>query len=155
EIQQEMSDPTLSSDQQPPDPHLQEITYRVLVPWYQLLQTPGSLMPTSRFQLPQSTHAPITLEELSLFILVDLGDFLNKYLSDVFQALLTGSATQFPNDSMHTARLALLRVLLKITVTIFPGAVASSKRTCSLSEALSKLRPYLQLAQGVGDDPPD
>jgi len=95
------------------------------------------------------------VEDLSLFIIVDLGDFLQNKMPEVFNALIAGASTNLPTDGTYTSRQALLTELRGITVTFYPNGVAGSRQTITLDTAIRNLQNFLSLARGQGDDPTD
>jgi hypothetical protein len=92
-------------------------------------------------------------------VLVDLGDFLQTNLSEVFDALIAGS--NLPNDGIHAARQSLLESLRQIQLTYYPGGSVDnngnprSSQTINLGQALDNLKKVLGLAHGQGVEPAD
>jgi hypothetical protein len=156
-IQNEIMKPT-GTGQPPTDPRLDEVGTRVINAWFQLfeafLDPDLNKRPPSKFDL-QADPARPTVEDLSLFIVVDLGDFLQNNLPEVFHALIAGPGTNLPTDGTYTNRQSLLTTLRKITVTIYPNGVAGNIQTITLDKAIQNLQNFLSLAHGQGDDPAD
>lgn len=135
------------------DPRLDEITSRVIELWLRLLTASGTDQPPSKMLNPPP--GPPTLEEMSLLLLADLGDFLQTNLNEVFKALIAG--TDLPGDGTFTERQNLLASLRQVQITFYPGGVTTSSigQGVFLSQALNNLKKVLGLAHGQGDEPAD
>ena len=86
-----------------PDPILSWLISRVIQPWAQLV-TAAEALPS-----PPPKPNPLNVTYASLFVILDLGDWLHQYLPDVYAAIMGGSA---PTDSAYTS---LLNALAGIT----------------------------------------
>jgi len=157
-----------------PDPRLDEVTTRVITPWFQLFEAANPAnpsLPPSRFNLSTTPTPPgpadpsrPSREDASLFVLLDLGDFLQKKLPEVFQALTSTTGANLPTDGTFTQRQALLDELRKITVTMYqngssfpipPTLPLPSASAIALGDAFTRLAPYFSPAQGKESEPPD
>lgn len=159
-IQDEIMNPPLNTTP-PTDPRLDEVTSRVISAWFQLIEANippvPSTLPPSRFDpLGVADPSRPTREDVSLFLLLDLGDFLQKNLLEVFQALTSTTGANLPGDLTFTNRRALLDELRKIFVTFYPNADQSKMNShFALSQAITQLTPFLSPTKGQGNDPPD
>ncbi len=134
------------------DPRLDEITSRVIGLWFQLLTASSANQPPSKKLNPPP--GPPTLEEMSLLLLADLGDFLQTNLNEVFKALIAG--TDLPSGGTVIERQNLLASLRQVQITFYPGGVANSGgQGLFLDRALNNLKNVLGLAHGQGDEPAD
>jgi hypothetical protein len=139
----------------PTDPRLDEVTARVIEAWFQIFEF-NTTLPPSRYPPDKPDPVKPAREEISLFILLDLGDFLQKKLAEVFNALTSTSGANLPNDGTYVQRQALLDELRKITVTFYKnGDQTQMDSNFALSQAITQLRPFLGLAQGQGNEPSD
>jgi len=116
-----------------PDPRLSELEARVLRPWRALYIDPitGSAYPAG------SADRNLTADQLqqaSLFLLLDLGDYLQRTLPDVYQAALSATGTV-----QGTGKTALLAALRDVRV---------NNDSLSLAAALAQLQPYAPLVRG-------
>ncbi|MFL5699391.1 MAG: hypothetical protein ACJ797_20110 [Ktedonobacteraceae bacterium] len=133
------------------DPRLDEITSRVIGLWLRLLTAGADQPPLKKMNPPPG---PPTLEEMSLLLLADLGDFLQTNLNEVFKALIAG--TDLPSDGTFVERQNLLASLRQVHIWFYPGGVANSGgQGLFLSQALNNLKKVLGLAHGQGDEPAD
>lgn len=158
-IQDQIEHPLPPPARPPTDPRLDEVTARVISPWFQLVitnlgQPPTNIQPPSKLLAVQDVGLP-TLEETSLFILVDLGDFLQTNLVEVFNALIAG--TGLPNDGKHTSRQSLLDSLRQVQIMFYAGGIVNNPtgQPLFLDKALNNLKGVLGLAHGQGDEPGD
>ena len=144
--------------QTPTDPRLDEVGTRVIGAWFQLfvgsLDPDPNKHPPSKFDAQPDPTRP-TAEDLSLFIIVDLGYFLQNNMLEVFNALIAGASTNLPTDGTYTSRQALLTELRGITLKFYPNGVAGLRKTITLDTAIGNFRKFLNLAHGQGDDPAD
>ncbi|MFL5589405.1 MAG: hypothetical protein ACJ8DI_17380 [Ktedonobacteraceae bacterium] len=156
-IQDEIMKPA-GQGQTPTDPRLDEVGTRVIGAWFQLfvgfLDPDLNKHPPSKFDAQPDPTRP-TVEDLSLFIIVDLGDFLQNNMPEVFKALIAGPSANLPTDGTYTSRQALLTELGGITVTFYQNGVAGLRHTITLDTAIANLRNFLNLAHGQGDEPAD
>lgn len=139
------------------DPRLDEITTRVIGLWFQLTTAKPEDQPLSKKPPPPllpPPPGPLTLEEMSLLLLADLGDFLQTNLAEVFNALIT--QTNLTSTGTFTDREALLVSLRQIQITFYAGGVVNSTgQPLSLDKALTNLKNVLGLAHGPGTEPVD
>ena len=150
-IQDQIMNP--SANETPPnDPRLDEITSRVIEIWFRILTASSDDRPQSKKENPPP--GPPTLEEMSLFLLADLGDFLQTNLNEVFMALIAG--TDLPSDGTFIERQNLLASLRQVQITFYPGGVANNGgQGLFLGQALKKLKDLLGIAHGQDDEPAD
>jgi hypothetical protein len=118
------------------DFRLDEIDSRVIGPWYGVLTANN---PLDKLQ----GSAAAKLPEFSLYLIVDLANFLSNYLPSVFQAVIRGTA--LPAGSQ---RRALVDDLDQITVQ-------RNGQARSLAAAIGDLQDKLGLANGLGQEPSD
>lgn len=119
------------------DPRMDELSGRVIDPWRGLYVDPvtgGALSPA------EATLSAAQLTQVSLYLLLDLGDFLQKNLPTVFAAL--GS----DGSNLSGARQTLFNELRQITVRRNGNDVA-------LTDLLSQLVSFLPLVYGEGAEP--
>jgi hypothetical protein len=144
-IQDAITKPT-GTTPPPTDPRLDEVTSRVIVVWYNLFDTTVPQPPLYDPANPEPVRP--TLQEVSLFILVDLGDFLKNNLKEVFDNVLSGG--NFAGNA--PARQALLVKLRGITLSRHDNTNNIDKQI-ALDQALQDLQNNLDLARGIGDEP--
>lgn len=124
------------------DFRLDQVSGRVLDPWRGIYTAPDEVD-----QLKGKGEAK--LGEFSLYLILDLADWLNTYLPEVFQAITTGAS--LPAGSK---RHALLKALQDIDVKVRrPGA--GSETTLGLDDAIAELAGRLGLVHGEGQEPAD
>jgi hypothetical protein len=125
------------------DPRLDEIASRVIAAWHQLyVDAEGNAPPA---------HKPSgdLLRQTQLYLILDLGDCLKRFLPDVFAALGTdGSGLK---DA--TARKALFNELNSIYMSM--PTPTDPQHEITLANAVYNFRDVLALAQGQGDLPGD
>jgi hypothetical protein len=112
----------------------------VLEPWLAFyIAPPGRQITPEEFR-PQ----------VSLYVLLDLADFLQENLPSVFDALGTdgSSLKEQPN---HVTRSTLFDTLHKITTNVKTGKENAS---VLLTNTLQELKAYLPLVRGEGSEPP-
>ena len=123
------------------DFRLDEFATRVADPWLGILT---AKFPVDKLDPALTDKGP----EFSLYLLVDLADWIQRNTPDVFAAIAQGAA--LPAGSGRAQLLTELE-RLKIKVTRPGGA----KPTISLRTAIFELRNRLSLVNGVGDEPAD
>ena len=142
-IQDEITN--LPPDQQPPDPRLGEVSTRVIGAWRAMYvdvrygdQPPptGPIVPTT----------DDIRQQISLNVIVDLGDFLKRNLSSVSNFILHNIS--LPSGS--TQRQALLTELQNIMVI-----TNDPNKPISLADAVKKLSDSANLARAENGSPPD
>jgi hypothetical protein len=112
------------------NPWLDELMARVVVPWQKL---------TSRPSFPGGSPPPSYPGYASLFLLLDLADWISKYLPNVYAAITNGAA-------VTGAEVNLLALLQNATVT-------RDNRQVAVAAELASLQSYAPLVSG-GDVPP-
>lgn len=128
----------LDQDSNQQDPRLDEIDERVIGPWRNLFESDGNNLP--------GENLPV----VSLYLLLDLADFLKNNLPTVFAALGTSGG------SLSGDRLALFQAIENIDVTV-TRAGGATNNNLSLEAALKELvdAGKLSLVRGVGEEPAD
>ena len=121
------------------DPRLDDVSTRVLEPWLEFyIPPPGGQI------TPEAQHA-----QISLYLILDLADFLQANLPSVFDALGTdGSSLKV--KPQHDARYQLLEELGTIIIT----QTDTDSKNVSLAFAMNELKSYLSLVHGEGLEPP-
>lgn len=124
------------------DFRLDQVSSRVLDPWRGIYTAPDEVD-----QLKGKGEA--RLGEFSLYLILDLADWLNSYLPEVFKAITGG--TTLPAGSK---RQALLKALQDINIKVRrPGA--GSEISLGLDDAIAELANRLGLVHGEGEEPAD
>jgi hypothetical protein len=115
------------------NPFLDELIGRVIDPWHKIT---NFSMPSPATSFPPPTSFP---NYPSTYVLLDLADWLSKYVPAVYDAITTGS-------TVTGAENALLTVLQQTTV-----AVTSAQKVVSaqnVASVIASLVPYLPLVTG-------
>jgi hypothetical protein len=120
-----------TTDPNPEDPRLDELMIRFVLPWQSALQAPGS------------SHSNGDTQVASLNLVLDLGDWLSRWLPTLYAAL---GANSLPAGSPGVLQ-TVLDNLNAIQVQQF-GPTA----TISLRQALVNLEPWAYLVSGAGPD---
>jgi hypothetical protein len=116
----------------PENPFLDELIGRVIDPWHKIMNFSGN-QPTSFPNYP------------STYVLLDLADWLSKYVPAVYDAITTGS-------TVTGAENALLTVLQQTTIQVTSAQnVVSAQNVASV---IASLVPYLPLVTGADMDGP-
>ncbi len=119
------------------DPRLDDVTTRVIEPWYALYAAlPNGITPPPEELRPQ----------ISFYLLLDLLDFLQNNLPSVFNALGSNGTSLG-----GTNRKALFTELQNIR----REHPAAGQPDVLLADMLNGLKPYLPLVQGQGNEPTD
>ena len=127
------------------DFRLDDVTNRVLSPWRGLYN--DELPPLERLKGDEYEERR---NQFSLYLILDLADFLNRYLPEVVAAISGGPA--LPAGS-H--RRALLQELQGIEIWVKSPGGATYNEHKALASAIDDLLPYLGLVDGVGEEPED
>jgi hypothetical protein len=142
-----------------PDPRVDDLDTRVLRMWrglYVNLSTtppqpwPGDSATAKRL----AENGGEQRKKVSLYLILDLADFLNSYLPDVFAALGTdGSALQAPGEADAKALFDELTGIKGIE-RVSPDPNGGTKTDhITLADALNDLKGDLTLVQGQGSEP--
>lgn len=117
-----------------PDPRLSELEARVLRTWRGLYVDPLLHTPLADAEANLSAEQR---HDVSLFLLLDLAEYLRTTLPDVYQAARTPTGTV-----TGTAKTALLALLRDVTVLDAAGA------SVTLATAVVELEPFIPLLRG-------
>jgi hypothetical protein len=124
------------------DPRIDQVRTQVFEPW-------RGLYVDSKGNKLDSQHTPGTDAQrlISLYLIVDLGDFLKNNLPSVLDAV-TNDRTNLPDNQQHTNahRQALLDELNKIFLDATSGQI-------KLAAAIKDLQDSSKLAQAEADSP--
>jgi hypothetical protein len=141
--------PPQSGERAEGDPRLGEVEARVIETWRHLYVDPV-VGTEDALQAAYKNLTDAQLAPVSLYVILDLGDFLERNLPDVFAAL-GPNPVALPAGSQ---RQALLDEFGGITIQVRrPGAGA--KVPITLAQALAELKPALPLVHGQGAEPAD
>lgn len=122
------------------DFHLGDVTERVINPWKQLYNS----VKASDGNIPEQK------DTLSLFVILDLGDFLKRILPDVYQALDT------EGKSLEESKPGQKALFDELTSVYLPAPTPEDpSHEITLAEALYTLKDKLSLVEGQGDMPTD
>jgi hypothetical protein len=125
------------------DYRMDEVTSRVLGLW-------GDIMNPSARAADRlgDTGGNERLPTVSLYLILDLADWLARYVPEVFDAVLKGT-TLAGKPELEAVRDALTKIIVKTT------PAGDSETTIKLSDAIAKLKDKLDLVRGVGTEPAD
>lgn len=115
---------------------LNEFDSRVIAPWYDLEKRRAD--PDLQDQIDE------VVPQLSLYLILDLGDLLSRTLPDVWMAVTTNTIGAIP--SANTAQRALYELLAAVMIGKDDGSI-------SLREALAERADDLGLVYGEGTEP--
>lgn len=127
------------------DFRLDDVTNRVLSPWRGLYNPDTT--PLERLEGDENEERR---NQFSLYLILDLADFLNRYLPEVIAAISGGPA--LPAGS-H--RRALLQELQGVKIWVKRPENANYNTNLAMSSAIAELLPRIGLVEGVGEEPED
>ncbi len=144
---QDLKDLMLNVEKSPgeSDYRLGEVDSRVIEPWLALL---SGLPSPDPFE-----SDPDKLAEVSLYLLLDLADFIDRALPSVSSAIVSGDSSGLKGAG-NTARKALYDELNNIHILANPP-LAGSLGNMKLTEAIKELNSYLGLVRGQDIAEPD
>ncbi|GHO87623.1 hypothetical protein [Dictyobacter formicarum] len=141
DIQQEITNATVG------DPRFDEIATRVIGAWRMLYVTNPDQSPGNTLK-PEPLSDPELLRQISLYLILDMGDCLQRFLPEVLNALGTDGSSL----NGMTERKGLFSELYSIYIA--NSLPSNANHMITLADALYNLRDKLAVAQGL-DDLPD